>query len=172
MVNTQFNRSIKIVRSDNSLEFTVGHMFKFFSQNGISHQTSCVDTPQQNEIVERKHRHLLKVACALRFQANLLIKFWGECVLSTVYLINYTLTLKLSGKSPYEILFSKPPSYSHLRVFGYLCYVHDKNRSNDKFAPRSKNCIFISYPMKKKGYKVCDMKSHNLFPSCIRPAMV
>jgi transposase InsO family protein len=67
MVNTQFNWSIKIVRSVNGLEFTVGYMFKFFSQNGISHQTSCVDTPQQNGIVKRKHRHLLKVACAFQF---------------------------------------------------------------------------------------------------------
>jgi len=165
MVNTQFNRSIKIVRSDNGLEFTASHMFKFFSQNGISHQTSRVDTPQQNGIVERKHCHLLEVARALRFQANLPIKFWGEYVLIAAYLINYTPTLKLSGKSPCEILFSKPPSYSHLRVFGCLCYVHDKNRSNDKFAPQSKTCVFIGYPMGKKGYKVCDMESHKIFTS-------
>ena len=75
MVNTQFNRSIKIVRSDKDLEFTAGHMFKFFSQNGISHQTSRVDTTKQNGIVERQHRHLLEVARAVRFQANLPIKF-------------------------------------------------------------------------------------------------
>ena len=80
-------------------------------------------------------------------------------VLTAAYLINYTPTLKLYGKSPYEILFSKPPSYSHLRVFGYLCY------ANDKFAPRSTTCIFIGYPMRKKGYKVCDMESHKIFTS-------
>ena len=45
MVNTQFNHNIKLVRSDNGLGFTAGHMFNFFSQNVISHQTSCVDTP-------------------------------------------------------------------------------------------------------------------------------
>ena len=140
-------------------------MFNFLSQNGISHQTSCVDTPQQNGIVERKHRHLLEVARALRFQAHLPIKFWGECVLTAAYLINYAPTPKLSGKSPCEILFSKPPSYSHLRVFGCLCYVHDKNRSNDKFAPRAKPCVFIGYPMGKKGYKVCDIESHKIFTS-------
>jgi transposase InsO family protein len=77
MVNTQFNRSIKIVRSDNGLEFTVGYMFKFFSQNGISHQTSCVDTPQQNGIVERKHCHLLEVARA-RPDRSLLDKLYSH----------------------------------------------------------------------------------------------
>ena len=80
-------------------------------------------------------------------------------------MINHTPTFKLSGKSPYEILFSKPPSYSHLRVFYCLCYVHDKNRSNDKFAPRSKTCVLIGYPMRKKGYKVCDMESHKICTS-------
>jgi hypothetical protein len=54
---------------------------------------------------------------------------------------------------------------THLRVFGCLYYMHDKNRSNDKFAPRSKTCVFIGYPMGKKGYKVCDMESHKIFTS-------
>ena len=61
--------------------------------------------------------------------------------------------------------FSKPPSYSRLRVFGFLCYVHDKNRSKDKFASRSKPYIFIGYPMGQKGYRVYDMESHKVFTS-------
>ena len=65
MVNTQFSRGIKQVRSDNGLEFTADPMFAFFSLDGITHQTSCVDTPQQNGIVESNHRHLLEVACTL-----------------------------------------------------------------------------------------------------------
>ena len=67
MVNTQFKRGIKHVRSDNGLEFTAGPMPAFCSLNGITHQTSCVDTLQQNGIVECKHRHLLEVVRALRF---------------------------------------------------------------------------------------------------------
>jgi len=81
MVNTQFETNVKIIRSDNDVEFTSNPMRKFYREKGIIHETSITDTPQQNGRVERKHRHILNVARALRFQANLPLDFWGECVL-------------------------------------------------------------------------------------------
>ena len=67
MIKTQFNKSIKVFRKDNGLEF---QMTDFFKSHGIIHQYSCVATPQQNSIVERKHQHILCVARALRIQSN------------------------------------------------------------------------------------------------------
>jgi len=55
------------MRSDNRSEFTLGPMKNFYGEHGIIHQTTCVDTPQQNGRVERKPRHILDVARALRF---------------------------------------------------------------------------------------------------------
>jgi transposase InsO family protein len=72
LVENQFNYRIKILRSDNGGEF---HMKDFFHTKGIIHQTTCVETPQQNGLVERKHQHLLNVARALRFQANLPLQY-------------------------------------------------------------------------------------------------
>ncbi|GKC60790.1 retrovirus-related pol polyprotein from transposon TNT 1-94 [Tanacetum coccineum] len=76
MVGRQFNKHVKIVLSDNGTEFTC--MRQFFLDERIIFQTSCVGTPQQNGRVERKHRHILNVARALRFQSSIPIDFLGD----------------------------------------------------------------------------------------------
>ena len=50
MVLTQFDCKIKTIRSDHGTEF---YLKEFFHSNGILHQLTCVDTLQQNAVVER-----------------------------------------------------------------------------------------------------------------------
>jgi len=76
-IHTQFSTHFKAVWSDKALEFTEGSCKEFFADKGIVHQRSCVDRPQQNGIVERKHRHIWEIARALRFQEALPIHFLG-----------------------------------------------------------------------------------------------
>lgn len=77
MVKTQFDKIIKVFRSDNARELA---FTDFFHNEGVLHQFSCVDRPQQNSVVERKHQHLLNVARALFFQSQVPISHWTECV--------------------------------------------------------------------------------------------
>jgi GAG-pre-integrase domain/Integrase core domain len=46
MVKTQFEKDIKMVRSDNGREYINQNLQIFFSEKGIIHETSCVRTPQ------------------------------------------------------------------------------------------------------------------------------
>jgi len=59
MVRTQFGLPIQRVQSDNGTEFTNGPLQSYFLKQGIIHETSCVDTSQQNGMVECKNQHIL-----------------------------------------------------------------------------------------------------------------
>ncbi|KZV36180.1 hypothetical protein F511_26362, partial [Dorcoceras hygrometricum] len=77
MIHTRFGANIKSVRSDNAPELG---FINLFNELGIIHNHSCVECPQQNSVVERKHQHILNVARALMFQSHLPIAYWSDCV--------------------------------------------------------------------------------------------
>ena len=108
----QFGKRVQKIRTDNGSEFLV--LWKYFKEHGIEHQTSCVNTPQQNGRVERKHRHILNIARACLFQARLPPSLRGENILMAAHLINHTPSQVLHGKTPYELLFNKKPDYDQL----------------------------------------------------------
>ncbi|XP_026378052.1 uncharacterized protein LOC113272430 [Papaver somniferum] len=151
-------------KSDNGTEFLSRDIQNWFADRGIHHQRIFVSIPQQKGVVERKHRHLLNMARALRFQANFPITYWGECILTAAYLINKMPTPILSHKTPHEILLGKSPNYRHLRVFGCLCFARNTNISS-KFDPRAIPGVFLGYPYNHKGYIILNLETQTTFVS-------
>lgn len=59
----------------------------------------------------------------------------------------------------------KPPTYSHLKVLGCLCYVNTPNPNGKKFDSWVVKCIFLGYKIGIKGYKVMDLVTRKVFLS-------
>lgn len=153
MVERQFERKIKIFQSDGGGEFQKSEFLMHLSENGIVHQMSCPKTPEQNGVVERKHRHVVEHGLALLFHANVPKKYWVDAFMTSVFLINRTPSEKLKMKSPFSLLFGKEPDYSSLRVFGSRCFPYLREYAKNKFEPKSLPCVFLGYNQKHKGYR-------------------
>lgn len=163
LLENQFNTSLKCFRSDNGSEFST--LNSFFLSKGIIHQKSCVETPQQNGVVERKHQHILNVAQAITFHSNIPLNLWTFSIQHAVHLINCIPNPLLNYKSPYEILFKTFPVLIHLKVFGCLCYATTLQAHRTKFDVRARKSIFLGHKDGTKGYILYDLQSHDLFVS-------
>lgn len=140
-------------------------MSEFYSSKGIEHQTSCVETPQQNGRVERKHQHILNVARALLFQSKLPKQFWSYSVLHAVYIINRIPTPLLQNKSPYFLRFGNNCDFNDFKVFGCLCYASTLHNHRTKFDSRAKKSLFLGYKQGVKGAILFDLNTKIIFVS-------
>lgn len=154
------------VRTDNAKELYQKYLNGFLQQKGVLHQKSCVYTPQQNGVVQRKHRHILDTAGALFFQSRFPVQFWGECILTAVHIINRVSLSVLNNISPYEMFYKLPPLVGHLNFFGCSCYVSTLKYNRNKFQPRALPHAFIGYLSGQKAYQVLKLK--NSRNSCVK----
>ncbi|XP_015167399.1 uncharacterized protein [Solanum tuberosum] len=71
-VQNVFSTTMKTLRTYNGCEFFSGEVQTLLSDLGIAHQSTCVYTPQQNGIAERKHRTIPTMTRSLRFKLQYL----------------------------------------------------------------------------------------------------
>jgi hypothetical protein len=157
MILTQFDRTIKVVRSDNGGEYFKRELTDFFHSKGIIHQTSCPETPQQNGVAERKNRQLLEVIRSLMIGSSVPTFLWGDALSTAVYVINRTPSSTLFFQRPLDVLANHcmlPPLVKLMpRIFGCVTYVHLSHRHRTKLESRALKCVFVGYGSTQKGYK-------------------
>lgn len=158
MIENQFKTKVQVLKTDNGKEFFQSYLGNYLRDQGIIHLSSCIDTPQQNGVAERKNRHILEVARSLMFATHVPKKFWGEAVLTTTYLINRMPSRVLKFQTPFQILLKSHPHISFLsrvpsEIFGCTSFVHVAQHNRSKLDPKSLKCIFLGYSSNQSGYK-------------------
>lgn len=159
MDKNQFNSTIQILRTDNAKKHFSSHLGKYLLEQGIIHQSSCVETPKQNGVLERKNGHLLEVAKSLLLTSSVPKFFWGEAVLASTYLINRMpskVIRKLHVNSSLNLFqtltwFLYSWFFIPMKVFDCSAYVHINQFYRSKLDPKSQKCIFLRCSWSQKG---------------------
>lgn len=144
-VENHFDKKIKTFQRGGGGEFTSIVFRTHLEQHGIHYQLSCPYIPQQNEVVEIKHRHIKETGLTLLFRFNVPMRYWIDAFYTTVYLINQMPTYTLKMDSSFYKIFNKEPYYNNLKVFGCKSFSYLQNYSSNKFSKQTYPCVFIGY---------------------------
>jgi hypothetical protein len=163
LIKNKCGNTIKILLSENGTE---NQEFEhFLVSNGIEHQTTCVNTPEQNGVAEQKNRHLLEVARSIMFTMNVPKFLWGEAAKTATYIFNCMPLQVFENKSPVELLLNSNEFVVPPKIFGCVCFVHDYKNNVRKLDPRAIKCVFDSHSPTQKGYRCWCPSKHRFFVS-------
>jgi hypothetical protein len=73
LVENLFTFKIKQFQTDGGGEYLSNTFTNFLSTHGILHKVTCPHTSQQNEIAERKHRHIIETTLTVLAQSHSLL---------------------------------------------------------------------------------------------------
>jgi transposase InsO family protein len=71
MVEKEKGVNIKCLRFDGGVEYFSKQFSEYLKEHGIQRKYSCSYSPQYNGVVERKNKHIAKIACAMLNEKNL-----------------------------------------------------------------------------------------------------
>lgn len=114
LIHTQHNTLVKTIRTDNVMEFL---MSQLYSSKGIIQQTNCLESPQQNGRMERKHQQILNIDNTLSFHSNLPKKFWCSVLSHDVFIMNRVVSLILKNTSLFSRCIKNYLIYMFRRCF-------------------------------------------------------
>ena len=166
LVNNQFGRQVKTLKSDNGKEIKNTESRKILEELGIFHERSAKYTPEQNGRIEREMRTIVEAARAELHTGNLSKQLWAEAMNYSVFTINRTGTSSVKGKSPAELWFGRHMNIKSMKPFGCKCYILIPNRDRKKLDKKSQKGIFVGYDLEETGYRIYIPDKRKIEISC------
>ena len=132
---------------------------EYLIAQGIHHEVTAANCPQQNGVAERMNRTLCESARAMLFHAGMSAGFWAEAINTAAYVHN-RLPTATHKETPFERWHGRKPDLSKLRVFGCTAYSYVHNRQ--KLDKKCEKLIFVGYSIKSKAYRVYDAATNTV----------
>nr|GEY20522.1 retrovirus-related Pol polyprotein from transposon TNT 1-94 [Tanacetum cinerariifolium] len=162
MIQVRLKVPVRRIRTDNGTEFDNQTLRDYYEEVGISHETSVARSPQQNGVIERRNRTLIKAACTMLIYTQAPLFLWAKAVATTCFTQNRSIIRLRHGKTPYELLHSKLPDLSFFHVFGALCYLTNNSENLGKLQPKADIGIFIDYASTKKAFRIYNRRTRRI----------
>ncbi|GJS11531.1 retrovirus-related pol polyprotein from transposon TNT 1-94 [Tanacetum coccineum] len=136
MIQVRLKETVRRIRTDNGTEFVNQILREYYEKVDISHETSVARSPHQNGVAKT-----VAIAC---------------------YTQNRSMIRRRHGKTPYQLLYDKPPDLSYLHVFGALCYPTNDCENLGKLQPKADIGIFIGYAPTKKAFWIYNRRTRRI----------
>nr|GEZ42844.1 hypothetical protein [Tanacetum cinerariifolium] len=164
---TQVNLQLQVqrVRTDNGTEFKNKTLAKFFDEVGLTQQFSAARTPQQNGVVERRNRTLVKAARTMLTFANLPSFLWVEAIAITFFTQNRSIIHKRFDKTPYELMNKRKPNIKFFRVFGCRCYLLNNYEDVGKLKAKGDIGVFVGYSKESAAFRIYNKQTCKIHES-------
>jgi len=108
LVENQIGTKLKVLRTDNGLEFVSEQFNEFCRKRGIKRHRTVAYTLQHNGFAERMNKTLLERVWCILLGAGLSKSFWGEAIITATYLINRCPSTGIDLKTPMEVWSGRP----------------------------------------------------------------
>nr|GFC66446.1 integrase, catalytic region, zinc finger, CCHC-type, peptidase aspartic, catalytic [Tanacetum cinerariifolium] len=161
-IQVGLNKTVRYIRIDNRTEFINHTMTEYCERIGIFHQKTVPQTPQQNEVVERRNRTLVEATRTMLISSKALMFLWAEVMATACYTQNRSLIHTRHHKTPYELVHNKKPDLTFFRVFGAFCYPTNDSEDLGKLQPIADNEIFVGYAPSRKGYRIYNKRTRRI----------
>lgn len=154
MVENQFGRKVKCLRSDNGKEVINSNVKNLLEELGVFHSKSNAYTPQQNGRIEREMRTVVEAARSVIHAKDLDENLWAEAINYSVFTINQTGTSSVKGMSPADLWFGRQVKLQSLKCFGCECYVYIQDHKRGKTEKKSRKGILVGYDLDSPSYRI------------------
>jgi hypothetical protein len=91
--------------------------------------------------------------------------FWADAINTACYILNRIFLHSILNLTPFKLCFGCKLSVSHLRPFGYKCFVL-KCGNLDKFESHSSDGILFGYTTHGRSYRVFNLETNTIVESC------